>query len=324
MRRHYYNIEEMHPLPHHFHFFVFVALFVFAIIYIFACPTFNLEGAFNPNGPVLSKMSAALFLMLFSNKILREFPKYIKVNYLLCIMGSVFCSAIILLNFLSDRNNIFGFIMSSIPTATTMLLMFLGELVALKLKKTHILYDTFLYLSLLPVELAFIGQLSHMPYLAGVFKDISVGMSAPTQTFFGIYLILNVLTCSNMVTYQIISKDVWARKILFVFWFAWASTLAQYIFFLNYFRYSIETSMQNSILVSLIFWLMIPRLIFVFLLHHIIYVRFNLITMCSVTKQVSVKGNWLPIEKYLKDCHRVSVSHSLCPEEITKIKKKLS
>ena len=293
-----------------------------SIVYILFCPTFNFSSNTQIAIPVFSIYTALLVASLYLIQILKVFQTNKILRY--CVAGTLLVITLFFVIFdLSPffEDKILGFVVPSIPTLITFSFIWFYEIYRIKFSQPHLSLDIFFFLALLPLELSLIGYISKIPSLYGVFSTPLIGMSLPTMTFFFLYFVYIIFSCQKLVTHRLVIADKWSRNIIVIFWIFWILLIAQYAFYLSSFKHLFESHLINNIIFVLAIALCVQRVLYFFLLKSILLKRFSLITICAVTKKVKLNdGNWIDIETYLKKEHFITPSHSLCPEEIEKIK----
>lgn len=296
--------------------------FLTAILYVIFCPTLNIEVVNNSSEPVFSLYTVILITTLYLLQLFRFFD--IKREIRFALAGSSFLMSFLI--FIWEFSpfyqlRLLGFLTPSFSTLIIFQFIFLYEIFRIKISQPSILLDIFFFLGLLPLEISIIGYISKMPHLYTSRASSLIGLSIPTMVLFSLYFIYIVLNCKNLITHRLVDSDIWSRKVILINWIFWALLIGQYSFYLQAYKTNAGEFDIESIVFVLALMLFIQRVLYFVLLKSILNKRFSLITLCAVSKKVQKSdGSWIDIESYLKNEHFIATSHSLCPEEVEKIK----
>ncbi len=277
--------------------------------------------------PVLSLFTSINFLLLFfvrffltdNNYLVQK--KHMPVMFILCTLIYLL-SALQLLMHVSNMSQLFGYVISSVPTLIIFILFTSYELYSKVKNDVTLLCDTFLFVGILWSYLAICGYLFSAYFLTGMLaEDNRIGLSLPTALGFSLYSLVVALSDKSTLTKKLYSRVPWTRKFIIMSIIGLVFIPFSLIVILE------MTSITREDYATLYYIFSLWGL--TFLLYYIAFIKMvskthaHVQAICSYTKQLkSADGEWIPIEKFFSDHYGIDLSHSLSPEGIQVAKAK--
>lgn len=275
----------------------------------------------NDDAPVLSLFTSINFLLLFfvrffltdNNYLVQK--KHMPVMFILCTLIYLL-SALQLLTHVSNMSQLFGYVISSMPTLIIFILFTSYELFSKVKNDVTVVCDIFLFVGILWSYLAICGYLFNAYFLTGMLaEDNRIGLSLPTTLGFTLYSLVVALSDKSTLTKKLYNRVPWTRKFIIMSIIGLVFIPCSLIVILQ------MTTITKSDYAILYYIFSLWGL--TFLMYYIAFIKMvskthaHVQAICSYTKQLkSADEEWISIEKYFSDYYGIDLSHSLSPEGV--------